>query len=303
MWNRFTEAARLAVYKAEAEARAQGQGFVDTEHLLLGVLTQEGCFALEVLEALRVRPKDLERQIRGQLSKGKTSPDEKLHLTQRGKYSIDLAYHEAMELQDNFIGTEHLLLGLIREQDSLAGRALARAGISLEEVRRAVPNIRDFGRSTAAFNPAGRVPETYTWEHYEPSAQQAMFEANDHAQSASQTGPAPMHLTHLLHALMGRLDPKLKVVLENHGIAPVSVQARIVQRKSWGTGGPDLYHTEIGKRATDAAEHEARLLDSPTVGVRHLLLGLIQADSANGGAFFEEHGLTVSKLRAALLKV
>src|SRR5205823_3793326 len=122
--HRFTQLARQAVDRAEEEARLLGENYVGTEHLLLGLLHNTDNVAARILDRLgaplgRIRS-DIERQV----TRGPGVVGQPIQLTPRAKRVIDLAHDEARRLNQNYLGTEHLLLGLIREEDGLAARIL-----------------------------------------------------------------------------------------------------------------------------------------------------------------------------------
>ncbi len=160
MWQRFTERARKVVFYAQEEAQRFGEGYVSTEHLLLGLVRESDSVAARVLEKLGVSLNRIRSEVEKQLPRGDARPNQDMTLTPRAKRVIDLAYDEARNLNNNYIGTEHLLLGLIREGDGLAGRVLAKLGVELEKARREVMALQDNeaqtksgGRSSSA--PAG----------------------------------------------------------------------------------------------------------------------------------------------------
>jgi ornithine carbamoyltransferase len=136
MWQRFTERARRIVFFAQEEAGRLGENYVSTEHLLLGLVRENDSVAARILDAMGISL----GQIRGEIERNVTKGDGKLgqdfQLTPRAKRVIDLAYDEARNMQHNYIGTEHLLLGLIREGEGLAGRVLDKLNVKLEPARR-----------------------------------------------------------------------------------------------------------------------------------------------------------------------
>src|SRR5579871_4459875 len=143
MWQRFTERARKVVFYAQEEAQKFGEGYVATEHLLLGLVRESDSVAARVLEKLGVSLNRIRSEVEKQLPRGDARPNQDMTLTPRAKRVIDLAYDEARNLNNNYIGTEHLLLGLIREGDGLAGRVLAKLGVELEKARREVMALQD----------------------------------------------------------------------------------------------------------------------------------------------------------------
>ena len=150
MWQRFTERARKVVFYAQEEAQKFGEGYVSTEHLLLGLVRESDSVAARVLEKLGVSLTRIRAEVEKQLPRGDARPNQDMTLTPRAKRVIDLAYDEARNLNNNYIGTEHLLLGLIREGDGLAGRVLAKLGVELEKARREVMTLQDTDSSQKA---------------------------------------------------------------------------------------------------------------------------------------------------------
>jgi len=157
MWQRFTERARKVVFYAQEEAQKFGEGYVSTEHLLLGLVRESDSVAARVLEKLGVSLNRIRAEVEKQLPRGDARPSQDMTLTPRAKRVIDLAYDEARNLNNNYIGTEHLLLGLIREGDGLAGRVLAKLGVELEKARKEVMALQDNETQTKS---GGRTPSS-----------------------------------------------------------------------------------------------------------------------------------------------
>jgi ATP-dependent Clp protease ATP-binding subunit ClpA len=136
MWQRFTEPARRVVFSAQVEAAWMGTNEIDTEHLLGGVLRDRESVAMVILEEGLAIPK---RSIHQEISRGVRRDDggsgQEVRLTARGTRVIDLAYEEAQSLGGKYIGTEHLLLGLAREEEGLAGQVLRSLGADAERLR------------------------------------------------------------------------------------------------------------------------------------------------------------------------
>ncbi len=154
MWQRFTERARRVVFFAQEEAGRLGENYVSTEHLLLGLVRENDSVAARILDRMGVSLGRIRSEIERQVTKGDGRLGQDMQLTPRAKRVIDLAYDEARNLNNNYIGTEHLLLGLIREGEGLAGRVLQKLGVDLERTRREVMSLQD-GETTAA--PAARA--------------------------------------------------------------------------------------------------------------------------------------------------
>lgn len=141
-WQRFTERARRAIFYAQEEAALRGENYVSTEHLLLALLREPDNVAARVLDRLGINLEHLRFELERHLQRGERKGLQETQLTPRAKRVIDLAYDEARLLGDNYIGTEHLLLGLIREEEGLAGRVLNQMGVDRERTRAEVKKLR-----------------------------------------------------------------------------------------------------------------------------------------------------------------
>ncbi len=143
MWQRFTERARRVVFFAQEEAGRLGENYVSTEHLLLGLVRENDSVAARILDRLGVSLGRIRSEIERNVTRGDGRLGQDFQLTPRAKRVIDLAYDEARNLNHNYIGTEHLLLGLIREGEGLAGRVLQKLGVDLERTRKEVVGLQD----------------------------------------------------------------------------------------------------------------------------------------------------------------
>ena len=138
MWQKFTERARRAVFFAQEEAAKYGWNDVATEHLLMGLVRETDSIAIRALERMNVDPRHLRAEVERRLPRGEGHPGGDMQLSSSARDAIDLAYKEARELDNSYIGTEHLLLGLLHEGKGLAARILTESGASLNDARRIV---------------------------------------------------------------------------------------------------------------------------------------------------------------------
>ncbi|TQE91030.1 ATP-dependent Clp protease ATP-binding subunit [Ureibacillus sp. FSL K6-8385] len=138
MFNRFTQRAQKVLQLAQEEAIRWKHEAIGTEHILLGLIREGGGIAAKALEAIDVTPEMIERGIEELVGKGTKEVGPIVHYTPRAKKVIELAVDESRKLGHAYIGTEHLLLALIREGEGVAARVLANAGVSLNKARQQV---------------------------------------------------------------------------------------------------------------------------------------------------------------------
>ena len=121
MFERFTERARQVVVLAQEEARTLKHNYIGTEHILLGLLREEEGLAARVLESLDITVERVRAQVVRIVGSGEEVTSGQIPFTPRAKKVLELALREALSLGHNYIGTEHILLGLVRENDHLPG--------------------------------------------------------------------------------------------------------------------------------------------------------------------------------------
>jgi ATP-dependent Clp protease ATP-binding subunit ClpA len=139
MFERFTDKARQAVVLAQEEARRLGHPEVGTEHLLLGLLAVGSeSAATRTLTGLGIPVDDLRGEVEERIGRGDGAPSGHLPFATQNKKVLELSLREALQLGHNYIGTEHILLGLVRESESGAAQVLAGRGADLDRVRQEV---------------------------------------------------------------------------------------------------------------------------------------------------------------------
>jgi ATP-dependent Clp protease ATP-binding subunit ClpC len=138
MFERFTERARQVVVLAQEEARALKHNYIGTEHLLLGLLREEEGVAARVLDGLEVSVEEVRAAVVRIVGSGEESPQGQIPFTPRAKKVLELALREALSLGHNYIGTEHILLGLVREDEGVAARILLDLDAEPEKIRNEV---------------------------------------------------------------------------------------------------------------------------------------------------------------------
>jgi ATP-dependent Clp protease ATP-binding subunit ClpC len=158
VYEEFTDRARRAVVRAQEEARMLSHNYIGTEHLLLGLIDEGDGVAGKVLESLGISLDAVRQQIEEIIGRGQQpAPTGHIPFTPRAKKVLELALREALQLDHKYIGTEHILLGLIREGDGVAALVLVRLGADLNRVRQQVIHLLE-GHQGKAVKAAGSRP-------------------------------------------------------------------------------------------------------------------------------------------------
>jgi ATP-dependent Clp protease ATP-binding subunit ClpC len=138
MFERFTDRARRVVVLAQEEARMLDHNYIGTEHLLLGLVHEGEGVAAQALAGMGIQLEAVRWQVEQIIGRGKGRPAGHIPFTPRAKKVLELALREALQLGHNYIGTEHILLGLVREGEGVAAQVLQKLGADLNRVRQAV---------------------------------------------------------------------------------------------------------------------------------------------------------------------
>jgi len=140
-FDKFTERARKVLQLAQEEAQRFNHDYIGTEHLLLALVGEGEGVGVQVLRAMGVRPAELRAAIEFIIGRGEPEPTGEPGLTPRSKKVLMLAVDESRRLQHDYVGTEHLLLGLVREREGLAAEILAERDVSDQRVRTVVSDL------------------------------------------------------------------------------------------------------------------------------------------------------------------
>ena len=138
MFERFTDRARRVVVLAQEEARLLNHSYIGTEHILLGLIHEGEGVAAKAMESLGISLEAVRSQVEEIIGQGGSSPSGHIPFTPRAKKVLELSLREALQLGHNYIGTEHILLGLIREGEGVAAQVLVKLGADLSRVRQQV---------------------------------------------------------------------------------------------------------------------------------------------------------------------
>jgi len=163
MFERFTDRARRVVVLAQEEARMLNHNYIGTEHILLGLIHEGEGVAAKALESLGISLEGVRQQVEEIIGQGQQAPSGHIPFTPRAKKVLELSLREALQLGHNYIGTEHILLGLIREGEGVAAQVLVKLGADLNRVRQQVIQLLSGyqGKEPAAAGAAGEgTPST-----------------------------------------------------------------------------------------------------------------------------------------------
>ncbi len=240
---RFTQRARRVLSFAQEHAERLNHPRISTGHVLLGMLREEGGAAVRVLHHLKLDAVQVERlviELTGDVSR---KPGETLDLGSGTRKLLELAVDEARKLGHHYIGTEHLLLGMIRQPEGIATEVFRRIGVSADEVRRETmhvlqdptiptpePAIPDSTPTIPIPDPAA-APEASEETHrtgaitYSRPLQQVLRLATIEASSAGRT---TVDMEHLLLALMRRYDSLATTILKHFGLSPEEMRQEIL---------------------------------------------------------------------------
>jgi ATP-dependent Clp protease ATP-binding subunit ClpA len=333
MYERFTDRARKVMKLANQEAHRFNHQYIASEHILLGLIREGAGVAANVLRNLGIDlgriQLEVEKAVQSETIKLATG---KLPLVPRAKRIIEDSINEAHNLGHNYVGTEHLLLGLMREENGLATRVIAGKGLTLEQVRaeirelladnskpdgpqpveqvarwtdRAVPELP--GKHGDQTDRAGVLPEStaeyVNYERFTDRARKVMQLANQEAQRFK-------------HEYIGTLHILLGLVMEGEGVAAhmlknVGLDLRKIRLEveTIVQPGPCILYmgklpmTPRAKWLIKGSIEEARSLNHNYVGTEHLLLGLLRDQDSVAGQIFMNLGLNTDQLRERVLKL
>ncbi len=194
MFERFTDRARRVVVLAQEEARMLNHNYIGTEHILLGLIHEGEGVAAKALESLGISLEAVRQQVEEIIGQGQQAPSGHIPFTPRAKKVLELSLREALQLGHNYIGTEHILLGLIREGEGVAAQVLARLGADLNRVRQQVIQL--------LHGYQGKEPET---EHARPWA-----------------GPRERRLLSEVRARVSAFETRLSAIEQRVGTGPAT---------------------------------------------------------------------------------
>jgi ATP-dependent Clp protease ATP-binding subunit ClpA len=247
MFERFTDRARRVVVLAQEEARGLNHGYIGTEHLLLGLISEGSGIGARALEGLGVELERSRRSIKEMIGKGGSEvPAGHIPFTPRAKKVLELSLREALTLGHNYIGTEHILLGLVREQEGVGAQVLGREGLSIDDVRTKVIELLSGLTAASPGPPHQRIVDAAIerFDRFSPGLRAAIEAAAGYAASASSIGSQ-----HLLAVFADWDDLAANAALRAGGFDVTKLASPIVD---WPVAGTrDETREEWGERVTE----------------------------------------------------
>ncbi|MGI6034545.1 MAG: ATP-dependent Clp protease ATP-binding subunit [Limnochordia bacterium] len=158
MFGRFTERAQRVIVLAQEEARRLGHNVVGTEHILLGLIAEGEGVAARALQGVGISLDKVRREVERVIGRGDAITSAQIGFTPRAKRVLELSFEEARQLGHTYIGTEHILLGLVREGEGVAAQVLRNLGVDLEKARREVTGLLGGGQGAGAKAARKRTP-------------------------------------------------------------------------------------------------------------------------------------------------
>jgi ATP-dependent Clp protease ATP-binding subunit ClpA len=221
MFERFTDRARRVVVLAQEEARMLNHNYIGPEHLLLGLMREGEGVAAKALESLNISLEAVRSQVEEIIGQGQAAPTGHIPFTPRAKKVLELSLREALQLGHNYIGTEHILLGLIREGEGAAAQVLLRLGANLNRARQSVIDLIGVLPEQAE---EPLLPVGYPGGRRSESAVRVLRLAGE---AASDLGSDTVDATHLLLGLIASGDPDVDRLLRQWDIEPDDIRRRI----------------------------------------------------------------------------
>jgi ATP-dependent Clp protease ATP-binding subunit ClpA len=256
VFERFTDRARQVVVLAQEEARALNHNYIGTEHFLLGLLREQEGLAAGVLGSLGITLEGVRTRVVRIVGQGDEPVTGQIPFTKHAVNVTNLAQREALSLGHNYIGTEHILLALVRENEGLAARILLDFPADAEKLREEI--IRTIG-----------------FERFTERGRQVVVLAQNEARVLRHNY---IGTEHILLGLLREQEGLAARVLESLGVTLEEARARVVRIVGQGdevTTG-QIPFTPRAKKVLELALREALSLGNDFIGTEHLLLGLLR---------------------------
>ena len=315
-FDRFNDRAKRVLALAQDEAIRFNHNYIGTEHLLLGLVREGEGVAARVLDSLGVELSKVRTAIEFTIGRGSwEKPPSEITLNPQMKKGIELAVDEARRLGHSHVGTEHLLLGIVREGESIGAKLLGGLGVDLEKVRhQVIATLGQPHREVGASSPESVPPHVFSthpqstgqltgpFDRFTDSAKRVLAFAQDEAMR-------------FRHNYIGTEHILLGLIREQEGVAARALQALgaelakartavgfIIGQGEAVTTPSEITLSPRTKKVIELAIDEARKLGHGRVGTEHLLLGLAREGEGIASGVLESLGITMDKVRRQVIE-
>ncbi len=305
MFERFTDRARRVVVLAQEEARMLNHNYIGTEHILLGLIHEGEGVAAKALESLGISLEAVRQQVEEIIGAGQQAPSGHIPFTPRAKNVLELSLREALQLGHNYIGTEHILLGLIREGDGVAAQVLVKLGADLNRVRRQVIQLLPWpaeGNRRSAVSTEVPVSAGESWSATGKSGSHERDRIVLAQEEARMLNHDYVGTEHLLLGLIHEGDGDAAKALESLGISLEAVRQRVLEIIGVGEQAPPghIPFTPRAKKVLDLSLREALQLGHDYIGTGHILLALLREGDGVAAQVLVEFGADPNRIREQL---
>jgi ATP-dependent Clp protease ATP-binding subunit ClpA len=301
---KFNEQARKALSLAQEEAHRLEHSYLGPEHMLLGLIRVSNGTAARVLRSLGIELSGVRSAVEFVVSRGPGATPSDVGLTPRSKKVIELTVDEARRLNHQYIGSEHLLLGILREGESIAAGVLASMGVNLEKARAQTLEVlgQQSAGSTESAPPLSGDTDPERVDKFTERARTVLTCAGEEAQRLRHNYIGTEHL------LLGMLREGESVAARVLNHAGVDLNnARTAVESIVGRGDRiilgDIGLTPRSKKVLGLAVEEARRLNHRYVGTEHLLLGLVREGEGIAAGVLESLGVGLEMLRTQTIQI
>jgi ATP-dependent Clp protease ATP-binding subunit ClpA len=332
----FTERVRKVLAISREEASALGHDYVGTEHLVLALIAEGEGVAIAALRELGIDLDAVGIRIHETVKRGRPQPGSDLPYTSRAKKVLEFAMTEARELSHSYVGTEHLLLGILREEKGIGAQVLNDAGVELDAARDEVvrllgtevsgaqrevrsqptrPERRLWANTTAAFVDAsggesspGNARRLRSLPPADWSTERARTVIGRARAEAANRRSRHIEPEHLLIALLQEQEGMASTILQQLAVDRVAlaraaagaIEETLATDESFEL---DIAYSDSAEAALRHSFHEARLTRDRRVGTDHVLLGLVLEENTPAGRVLAEAGLTADAIRTQRARI
>jgi ATP-dependent Clp protease ATP-binding subunit ClpA len=250
VFERFTDRARRVVVLAQEESRLLNHNYIGTEHILLGLIAEREGVAAKALEGMGISLAEVRSGVEVIIGRGEFSPSGHIPFTSRAKKVLELSLREALQLGHNYIGTEHILLGLVREGEGVAAQVLVKLGADMNRVRRQVILLLQGYEGEG--HPEGLREAGPTIHPPPPLDEQALHVMERSRRFARQIGHKEVQPSDILLGLLASSELDVAVMLGRLGVDLRLLKERLDEMTaSSGEGQPE---SETGEAQSEPKE-------------------------------------------------